>query len=406
MSAEPESVVARMPVRQMAAPAFVRRPATWYGYFLIATQIYLFNVQGNVIPFLQEEFALSYRIVSLHSSAVALGVIITALFGRHITRPLGRRRSLWLGGGSIAAGAFLLCLSPGAWASIPSCLLIGLGGGVIPSVVPAILSDLHGEARRHAFAEQAIIAYSFAIVGPLVTGFSVAHGFGWRPAVILGGAIGVTLIVLFRSITIPEAHAAAAVTRRPLLPAFWAYCALLGFSCSFEFSVLLWSPSFLERVVGLTPAEAATYAAGFFVGVLAGRVALRALLHRFAPQAILLAAFATGVMGFLLYWGIATPWAAIPGIVMLGLCVAPQYPLTMALALGAADGNNDAAAQRLTLAFGLAVLLAPAVLGALADVVGLRIAHLTLPLLIAAALATFLTGQALSRRPAPSRSPA
>ncbi|MEJ0011151.1 MAG: MFS transporter [Bauldia sp.] len=381
-------------------PAFVRQPATWYGYLLIATQIYLFNVQGNVIPFLQDEFALSYRVVSLHSSAVALGVIVTALFGRHVIAPLGRRRSLWLGGGGIAVGAFLLCLSPGAWASIPSCLIIGLCGGLIPSVVPAILSDLHGEARRHAFAEQAILAYSFAIVGPLLTGFSVAQGLGWRPAVILGGAMGVTLVVLFRNIAIPEAHADATVTHKPLPPAFWAYCTLLGFSCSFEFSVLLWSPSFLERVVALSPAQAATYAAGFFVGVLAGRIALRALLHRFQPQAILLAAFATGLVGFLLYWGIATPWAAIPGIVMLGLCVAPQYPLTMALALGAADGNNDAAARRLTLAFGLAVLLAPAILGALADVVGLRLAHLTLPVLIAAALTAFLTGQTLSRRPA------
>jgi fucose permease len=363
-------------------------------------------VQGNVIPFLQEEFALSYRVVSLHSSAVALGVIVTALFGRRVIRPLGRRRSLWLGAGGMAVGAFLLCLSPGAWASIPSCLLIGLCGGLIPSVVPAILSDLHGEARRHAFAEQAILAYSFAIVGPLLTGLSVAQGFGWRPAVAFGGLIGAALIVLFRNIAIPEAHAAQSAARKPLPPAFWAYCALLGFSCSFEFSVLLWSPSFLERVVGFSAAEAATWAAGFFVGVLAGRIALRALLHRFAPQAILLAAFATGIVGFLLYWGAATPWAAVPGIVMLGLCVAPQYPLTMALALGAAAGNNDAAAQRLTLAFGLAVLLAPAVLGVLADVVGLRLAHLTLPLLVAAALTAFLSGQALSRQAAASKSPA
>lgn len=390
----------------MSTVQFVRRPATWYCYFLIATQIYLFNVQGNVIPFLQEEFALSYRVVSLHSSAAALGVILTALFGRRIIRILGRRRTLWLGAGGMAAGAFLLCLSPGAWLSIPSCLLVGLCGGLVPSVAPAILSDLHGEARRHAFAEQAILAYSFAIVGPLLTGLSVAQGFGWRPAVVLGGLIGVSLIVLFRNIAIPEAETEVAVAGPPLPPAFWAYCVLLGFSCSFEFSVLLWSPSFLERVVGFSAAEAATWAAGFFVGVLTGRVALRALLHRFQPRSILLAAFATGIVGFALYWGIATPWAAVPGIVMLGLCVAPQYPLTMALALGAADGNNDAAARRLTLAFGLAVLLAPAVLGAFADVVGLRLAHLTLPLLIAAALTAFLSGQALSRPAAASKSPA
>jgi MFS family permease len=390
----------------MTTAAFVRHPATWYGYFLIATQIFLFNVQGNVIPFLQDEFGLTYRVVSLHASASALGVIITALFGRTVTRPLGRRMSLSVGAIGIATGAVLLCLSPGAWMSLPSCLLIGIFGALLPSVVPAVLSDLHGDARRHAFAEQAIMAYTFAILGPLATGLSVSLGFGWRPAVLLGAVMGYGLVIAFRNIAIPEPQAEHAAYHGRLPPAFWAYCTLLGLSCAFEFSVLLWSPSFFERVVGLGAAQAATAAAGFFVGVLGGRILLRTALHGFPPAGILFGAFATGLAGFALYWGVATPWVAIPGIVMLGLCVAPQYPLTMALALGSANGNNDAAARFLTLAFGLAVLLAPALLGALADVVGLRLAHLTLPLITFAAAAAFLTGQALSRPRAPSRSPA
>jgi MFS family permease len=390
----------------MTTAAFVRHPATWYGYFLIATQIFLFNVQGNVIPFLQDEFGLTYRVVSLHASASALGVIITALFGRTVTRPLGRRMSLRVGAIGIATGAVLLCLSPGAWLSLPSCLLIGIFGALLPSVVPAVLSDLHGDARRHAFAEQAIVAYTFAIVGPLATGLSVSLGLGWRPAVLLGAVMGYGLVIVFRNIAIPEPRTGEATRQGRLPAAFWAYCTLLGLSCAFEFSVLLWAPSFLERVVGLGPAQAATAAAGFFVGVLGGRILLRTALHRFRPAGILFGAFATGLAGFALYWGVATPWAAIPGIVMLGLCVAPQYPLTMAMALGSANGNNDAAARFLTLAFGLAVLLAPALLGALADVVGLRLAHLTLPLITFAAASAFLGGQALSRSPAPSRLPA
>ena len=158
-----------VPMPDPTPAAFVRMPATWYGYLLIATQIYLFNVQGNVIPFLQAEFALSYRVVSLHSSAIALGVIVMGLFGNRISEPLGRRVSLWLGAGALATGALLLCVSPAAWASISSCFIMGLGGGLIPSVVPAVMADLHGEQRGKAFAEQAILAYTFAIVGPLAS---------------------------------------------------------------------------------------------------------------------------------------------------------------------------------------------------------------------------------------------
>lgn len=377
----------------------IRQPATWFGYFLVGIQIYLFNVQGNVIPLFQTEFGLTYREVSLHSVAMALGVIVTGLFGQTVTGRIGRRYSLWLGGLGIATGAFLLCLSPGIWMSVPSCFIIGLCGGVIGATVPAVISDLHGQARDQAFAEQAIVAYAFAILGPVSTGIFVSAGLGWRGAVILGGLIGVGLVVIFRSAAIPMQRTDARRKASGNLPAaFWAYWFLLGFGCALEFSVLLWGPAFLEREIGFSAAAAATGVAGFFVGVLVGRLALRVLVRRLSPRVILIAAFAIGALGFVLYWGVATPWATVAGIFMLGLCVSPQYPLTMALALGIAKDANDIAALRLTLAFGLSVLIAPAALGALADVVGLRTAHLTLPVLIAAAFASFTAAGILERR--------
>jgi len=56
--------------------------------------------------------------------------------------------------------------------------------------------------------------------------------------------------------------------------------------------------------------------------------------------------------------------------------------------------------MRLAIAFGLALLLAPIVLGALADEVGLGHAHLALPALIVAAYACLILGQALQKRAA------
>jgi predicted MFS family arabinose efflux permease len=74
--------------------------------------------------------------------------------------------------------------------------------------------------------------------------------------------------------------------------------------------------------------------------------------------------------------------------------------MIMSLALGATRGANDAGAMRMVLAFGLAFLIAPTALGALADRVGLSLAHLTLPVLIVAAAASLLAAMSLERRPA------
>ena len=371
---------------------------TWFGYFLVGLQIYFFNVQGNVIPFIQSEFGLNYRIVSLHSVALALGLIVTGLVGRRVTRKLGRRRSMWTGAGGIAIGAFLLCLSPGPWTSIPSCLLIGFSGGMIAAVVPAMFADIHGERRGQAYAEQSIVAYGFGIVAPIATGAFVAIGVGWRGSVILGGLLGIALIVIFRNTPVPPGEPPPTVARAPLPAAYWAYWSVMAFTCALEFSVLIWGPAFLERVIGFSPAGAATGVAAFPVGVLLGRILIRALVRTIDPRTMLAVAYGIGVVGFLLYWAVGNEWSAILGILLLGLAVAPQYPMTMALAMGASRGATDTAAIRMTLAFGTAMLVAPAALGALADFVGLSLAHLTLPTLLAAAVLSFVVAGILERR--------
>ena len=92
--------------------------ATWYAWLLTGFYLYSVNLQGNVVPFLQAEFALSYRAVSLHSSAIAVGIILVGLLGDRVEARLGRRRTLWLGIGGLASGSTLLCLSTAPWASI------------------------------------------------------------------------------------------------------------------------------------------------------------------------------------------------------------------------------------------------------------------------------------------------
>ena len=125
------------------------RSATWYAWLLTGFYLYSVNLQGNVVPFLQAEFALSYRAVSLHSSAIAVGIILVGLLGDRVEARLGRRRTLWLGIGGLAAGSTLLCLAPAPWASISACFLMGALGGLLPAVVPAMRPAWHTLRPSH-----------------------------------------------------------------------------------------------------------------------------------------------------------------------------------------------------------------------------------------------------------------
>jgi fucose permease len=185
--------------------------------------------------------------------------------------------------------------------------------------------------------------------------------------------------------------------RGNLPPPYWAYWCLLVASIALEFCVLLWAPAFLERVSGFAPASAAVVAGGFSLGMLIGRLATGWLVRTISPHQVFLIALLIALLGFGLYWGIDLPLAAVAGIVVLGLGIAPLYPLTLGFAIGAAGKASDAASARVMIGVGLAILVAPAVLGGLADLAGLRMAHLTLPAIMAAALACLLAARALER---------
>lgn len=379
--------------------AGMRRGAvTWYCYLALGFFTYLLNIQGNILPFLKAELDLSYRVVSLHSSAIAAGLIVVGLFGDRVIRRLGRRRALELGTAGISAGAVLLCLAPASWASIGSCALMGVLGGLIPAVVPAVLGETHGEGERDvAYAEATAICYAFGILGPLTTGLFVAQSLGWRGVVLLGAAIGVAILARFRRTALLDPPEATA-SRAGLPAAYWAYWALIAAVVAIEFCVLIWAPEFLERVAGLPRAWAAGSAAAFSAAMLIGRLGASRIVRLAAPRRLFLAALLVTVLGFLVYWGIGQPLMVIVGLFVLGLGVAPLYPLALGFAIDAAGAHAGTASARVMLAVGLAILLTPSLLGGLADEVGLRLAHLVVPGLAVAAVVCLAAARALQRR--------
>lgn len=378
--------------------------ATWYCYFALGFFTYLLNIQGNILPFLKLELDLSYRVVSLHSSAIAAGMIAVGLLGDRVVRRYGRRRVLQLGIAGAGTGAILLFLAPTAWASIGSCALIGALGALIPAVVPATLADLHGPRRHIAITEASAVSYAFAIMAPLVMSLSIALVAGWRPAVLTGALLGALIMLAFRRATIVDPARTVAAGGTGLPAAYWAYWCLLVTVVAIEFCILLWAPEFLGRVTGLPQAHAASAAAAFALAMLLGRTAGSGLVRYVAPQRLLPLALVVTTLGFLLYWGTSQAPLAIAGLFVLGLGVALLYPLTLGFAIDAAGDRGDTASARFMLAVGLAIVSTPVLLGALADEAGLHMAHLMVPGLVAVALLCFIVAQALGRsRVAPAR---
>jgi fucose permease len=357
---------------------FHRDRFTWLAYLSLAFYGYFLNVLGPITPFLKEELRLSYTVSSLHFTAFAIGILLIGLGGHWVIQRLGRQRSLWLGLFGMSLGTLLLLAGKHPVITIGASFLMGLIGSLILAIVPAALSDQHGESRAVALSEANVIASLFATSAPLLVGW-FAHSFDdWRWAL---GVIACAPILMFLIFGKDSSPATASVTAKPtqtsgaLPPLFWIYWVAIVLGVSVEFCMIFWSADYLEQVLGMVKADSAQAVSLFLAAMILGRVLGSRLVQRFSAGAVVTISILIAAVGFLIFWMGQSSVVGLSGLFITGLGVASLYPLILSLAIEAANGNTVQAGARATLASGTAILALPLALGHLADLFGIRSAY-------------------------------
>src|SRR6185295_886731 len=161
---------------------FHRDRFTWLAYLSLAFYGYFLNILGPITPFLKDELHLTYTVSSFHFTAFAVGILLIGVGGHLLIQRIGKQRSLWLGLFGISISAVLLLIGKTPIITIGASFLMGLIGSLILAIVPAALSDQHGEMKAVALSEANVIASLFATSAPLLVGW-LAGSIGWRWAV-------------------------------------------------------------------------------------------------------------------------------------------------------------------------------------------------------------------------------
>ena len=221
---------------------------------------------------------------------------------------------------------------------------------------------------------------------------------GWRTALVLPLVALVLLAVRFfsRPLDAPSSAAEddARADERTFPPRYWAFWALVALGVASEWCVGYWGADFLADGTGLTRPAAATSLTAFFAAMLVGRIASSRLAHTLPPAVLLAATLAAALLGFPLFWLSPGTPLALAGLFITGLGIGGVYPLGVAAAIASAPGNTDAAAARLSVGGGGAILVAPFVLGALADRVGIGTAFgIVVPMLLASLSLALIAGR-------------
>ena len=311
-----------------------------------------------------------------------------------------------LGWASSAAAAGFAALTITAFRPVSAigALVAGVATARMIRLLPAVLAAQHRDAADRAITRANAWSSVASIAGPLAVGAASATVLGWRTGLVVAPAIA-GLVTWW--LTVPAAGAVPAgdngygagvdepggsrrdrIRRTPVRasrprssrdPWVDAWLALTV-SITIEFAFVYFAATYLQEESGLSKPAAAAGAASFAVGMAVARFAVRSV--RPVRQ---LAVVIGG--GFALMWFVPSPPFAIAGIAVAGVGTALLYPFGIGRLMRRFPNSVEDGAARGALASGCALLASPVLLGVLRSLTDVRIAYLSVPVLLALLLA-------------------
>ncbi len=357
---------------------FVRDRYTLLAYAMLGYFAYLQAAPGVAMPLLRDDLDLSYTVGGMHISALALGMVLAGLIADRAVARWGRRNVFWGGGAGMVAGTLLLVVGSHPAITIAGMFVMGLLGTALLATIQSGLADRHGPYRAIALTESNVVASAITILPPLLIGGLEHIGIGWRGAfVAMVLAWGVAFLTQ-RNTSIPASQPRqtfSGSTDRALPAIFWLYWLGLVLAVAAEWSVIAWSADFLVDVGGLRKADASLMMTLFFLAMMLGRALGSYFTRRTDVVRLLFAALGVGLTGYVIFWLVPVTGLMIAGLFIAGLGIANLFPFLLSITVSTAPEQSDVASSRVTLGAGLAILLAPQLLGTVADQTGIQTAY-------------------------------
>jgi fucose permease len=318
------------------------QPSVAAAYAAFAQIGLIAGVGGVLLPAQIADYGVGSAAFGVCFFTFAAGFILASFGAGGALARFGIRVTLVAGAGGILLAGLGVAARPPFVVFVALQFAIGYGNGVLESALNAHLTALPRSTtllnRLHAFFGVG------ALAGPLLAAWMLGV-VAWPRVWLVLALLFVPLIIAFaafypdRTRPVPTAVAGPPTGRRGLLtdalrqPAVLLAAVFLAVYVGLEQSVGSWGFSLLTGARGLSPLVAGYAVSGFWLGLTAGRLIIGPVAARTRRTATELAfACLCGVVAMtVLLWLVPTTVSAICGLVLLGACLGPVFPTTMAL---------------------------------------------------------------------------
>ena len=322
----------------------VKRPAlrlglAFFGFTLIGAQS---GAIGVLIPDLSSFYHVSDAVIGSLFFVSSIGYFISAFTSSLLLERLGLRRFMLIGICMFFAGTLVFGLKPPFAVLLLMRLFLGLGLAIIETGFNAYVVA----QPRHTSQMNTLHAFygMGALLGPLVGAAFVATSWGWSGVFLLWTVLGIPLLlgvaaVYSRQIAQPSASnegeevGGNILVKAIRLPVVWWAAIFLLLYVGVEVSLGNWSYTLLIDWQHQQTWLASWMVSGYWLGLTLGRFTLTRIAERLRVNTINLIYICMGgtILGVLIVWLLPSTLFAALGLLLIGFCLGPIYPTTVAV---------------------------------------------------------------------------
>ena len=344
---------------------------------LIAATLFVFAVSGassmlmgNLLPFLEEKYNLSYGYRGLLGSLPSWGNLASIFITGYLPTFIGRRKTVLLTASWMGIAFAVIASGLGGAALLPvACLLIGIARGGNTNFSNTMMSTLPGNLLHGAFAVGAVASPVILVL------CTKGNSQGWVNMVWGIVAICAVQAVVYLTMGLPKENitrSLKAVDKSFLKNRnFWLAAAILFFYISTEYAIVTWLVTYFKDLGILSPSASQLMTSLLWVVIFAGRMLGAYLVGKVSRKVILVVDGVGLLLSFLAVFFSRSRMPIFLGIMGVGLFMATIY--TSALALGTkAIRGNDLGVSTMILIGSAGGIITPLVVGLIAQQGGIQ----------------------------------
>lgn len=333
---------------------------------------------GSFIPFLRQAYGFSYDLSGILLSCHSIGNLAAVFLAGILPSLLGRRRSILTTAVWMAVGYVIFLSGLGsAPLLIAACLMTGVARGGNTNFANTMISTLPREKVARSYNLLHGCFAMGALLSPLVL---VAFNrlwpeTGWRLVAGLLCLLCLCQVTVYASMPLPEEkreRGMKAVDRGFLrMRSFWLSSAMLFCYLSTEYAIVGWLVTYFQDAGILSPNLSQMMNSLLWLVIFIGRMIGAIITGRISRSRLLLIDGFGLFAFFLLLFFSRAPGLIVTGLMGTGLFMATIYPTVFAMGSDAIRGN-DFGCSIMNLLGSAGGVVAPAMVGFVAERAGIR----------------------------------